>query len=168
MRIVVIGLGSELRGDDAAGLVVVDLLARRISADGLDFKKCYSTGFGIMEALEGYDSAIIVDTLVTGLYNPGEIFEIDPEKMGYSTRISSLHDFDLFTSIELGRRMDLKMPDIIKVYGIEIRENHNFSEDISWDIMEAIKRLVEIILEEIQGAIGYNVRPDKIGGCVNG
>ncbi|MCX7957772.1 MAG: hydrogenase maturation protease [Deltaproteobacteria bacterium] len=148
MRLVVVGLGSELMGDDAAGLKVIDALSRR-SYSGVDFKKCFSTGFEIMESIEGYDAAIIADTVITGKYKKGEIIRIEPEEIKYSKRIASFHDFDLLMSVELGKRLNLKMPEKIIIYGIEIEESKDFCEGISDEVAGAVESLTKIISDDI-------------------
>ncbi len=149
MKLVVVGLGSELMGDDAAGLKVVDMLSTE-SDGSADFRKCFSTGFEVMESIEGYDMAIIVDTICTGRYKRGEIVRIEPEEIQYSKRIASFHDFDLLMSVELGRRLGLKMPTDIKIYGIEISESTEFSENISDEVRSAITSLSGIISADIE------------------
>ncbi len=169
MKLVVVGLGSELMGDDAAGLKVIDIISRYKKLEDVDFKKCYSTGFEIMESIEGYDAAIIVDTISTGKHKIGEVIKIEPQEIRYSNRISSFHDFDLLTSIELGKRLGLKIPYKIEIYGIEIRQSNNFSEEISFEVRSAIDSLVSIILLDIQ-RLGFEIRnPGLInGGSING
>ncbi|MGB9599365.1 MAG: hydrogenase maturation protease [Myxococcota bacterium] len=150
MRIVVVGLGSELMGDDAAGLRVIDLLSEKTGFCGVDFKKCFSTGFEVMESIEGYDKAIIVDSVCTGLHRKGEIVNIEHGQIKYSKRISSFHDFDLMTSVELGRRLNLKVPSDIKIYGIEIEEVTEFHNGLSREVNDAVELLASKIYEEIQ------------------
>lgn len=149
MRLVVVGLGSELMGDDAAGLKVIDILAEKVGNLNVDFKKCYSTGFEIMECVEGYDTAFIVDSICTGLHKKGEIVIIEPEQIRFSKRIASFHDFDLLTSIELGRRLNLKMPTDIKIYGIEIEENTNFHNGLTEEVERGVELLSARLYEDI-------------------
>ncbi len=150
MKLVVVGLGSELLGDDAAGLKVVDILKGSFSNKCVDFKKCYSTGFEIMENIEGYDTAIIIDSICTGRHKKGEIVKINPEEIRYSTRIASFHDFDLLSSVELGKRLNLKMPPTIMIYGIEIEETTDFSDGLSPEIKETVSELAIQIRQDIK------------------
>jgi len=149
MNIVVLGLGSELMGDDSAGLKVIDILKQKHKKNGVDFKKCFSTGFEVMEEIEGYDAAIIVDSICTGLYKKGEVVRLKPEDLRYSKRISSFHDFDLNTSIELGRDLRLKIPNTISVFAVEIEESYEFSEAFSPEVEGAVYSLVEAIDMEL-------------------
>jgi hydrogenase maturation protease len=149
MNIVVLGLGSELMGDDSAGLKVIDILKQKHKKNDVDFKKCFSTGFEVMEEIEGYDAAIIVDSICTGLYKKGEVVRLKPEDLRYSKRISSFHDFDLNTSIELGKKLRLKMPDFILIFGVEIEESYEFSDRLSPEVERAIYTLSGEIEKEL-------------------
>lgn len=166
MRLVVIGLGNELLGDDSAGLRVIDNISHN-HFENVDFKRCYSTGFEIMEQIEGYDIAIIIDSICTGLHKMGEIVQIEPSKVKYSKRMASFHDFDLFTAIELGKRLNLKMPKEIIIYGIEIEETMDFTEDISLDVKRAIDRLSDIVKNDIR-RFGFLEKCELNGGIING
>ncbi len=168
MRLVVVGLGSELMGDDAAGLKVIDILSSSFPEGEVNFKKCFSTGFESWESIEGYDTAIIVDSVCTGRYPKGEVLRIEPEEMRHSKRIASFHDFDLFSSVELGKRLGLRMPSGIQIYGIEIEESTDFSEKLSPEVERGVLLLAGRISQEIERYIADSRCIDSNGGISDG
>jgi hydrogenase maturation protease len=63
VRTVVIGLGNELLGDDAFGLAVVRMLSE-VGAESANIVEAAEHGLGLLDHLEGYGRAIIVDALI--------------------------------------------------------------------------------------------------------
>ena len=59
-RILVLGLGNDILGDDAVGL----LAARRLRAflpASVDVLEAAGGGIGLLDVLEGYDCALLLD-----------------------------------------------------------------------------------------------------------
>ena len=65
-RILVLGLGNDILGDEAVGL----LAARRLRAllpESVDVVESGGGGLDLLDVLEGYDRAILLDSILTGL-----------------------------------------------------------------------------------------------------
>src|ERR1044072_2640099 len=64
VRTVVVGLGNPILSDDSVGIKVAEQVKRHLSAEsGIDVLEAYAGGLRLMEAIAGYDSAIIVDAM---------------------------------------------------------------------------------------------------------
>ena len=72
---VVIGVGNRMRGDDAAGLVVIDRLTGRLPAD---VRLVESAGdvTHLLDAWRDASRAIVVDAVVSG-EEPGTVHRLD-------------------------------------------------------------------------------------------
>jgi hypothetical protein len=66
VRAVVIGVGNERRGDDAAGLSVVRALSPLLPP-GVEVAETHGEAEALVEAWEGADLAVVVDTASSGL-----------------------------------------------------------------------------------------------------
>ena len=60
-----------------------------------------TTDFNIIDAVLGYDRAIIVDGVKTG-NEPGTIIEMSMEQLHSSYRFSGTHNLSLATSLQIG------------------------------------------------------------------
>ncbi len=113
-----IGLGNELRGDDAAGLLVARAVRERAPRD-LEVIELGGEPVDLIEAWEGAGLAVVADAVVAG-GAPGEIHRIDaaagplPAAFG----AASTHAFGLGEAVELGRALD-RLPPCLVVFGIE-------------------------------------------------
>ena len=139
MKTVVIGIGNALRGDDAAGVVV---------AERLGGMACDEEPSRLIEAWEGADSVVLIDTVVSG-GQPGTLHRFDASEAPIPARAlrSSTHAIGLAETIELARALG-RLPARIVVYGIE-GASFEAGAPLSPEVEEAVTRLVTTIEEEL-------------------
>ena len=70
--------------------------------------------------------------------------------LAMSLHASSTHDTSLSCAIEGGRRLGIKLPSEIVIWGIESRDVNTFGEDMTPEVGAAIPCVVEDVLEELQ------------------
>ncbi|HXY23116.1 MAG TPA: hydrogenase maturation protease [Candidatus Acidoferrum sp.] len=145
-NVLVIGIGNELRGDDAAGIVV----ARRIQErhlPGLQVLEHNGEGASLMEAWTGAQSVFIVDAVISGSA-PGTIHRFDATRQPLPSQAfqSSTHAFGLREAVEVARALNL-LPARLVIYGIE-GKSFAAGEEISAELAQAATRVSERVLEE--------------------
>jgi hydrogenase maturation protease len=108
--IVVIGVGSELRGDDAVGIII----ARRVVELGplpetVSVIEGHTGGLDLLFDIEDADRAILIDAVDFG-GEPGqiEVFDAEDADIHLTQRIASLHHVSLADVLELGRTTGIK------------------------------------------------------------
>lgn len=104
-RILVVGVGNVLHGDDGFGVEVARQLADREMAPGVTVAE---TGIGgihlIHELMAGYDALIVIDAVDHGR-PPGTVLVITPQ-------IVDIHDLPLEQRHDLVADMHLATPDL--------------------------------------------------------
>lgn len=117
-RTVVIGVGNPLRGDDAAGVEVAERLRPRVP-EGVEVVACNEEPSRLMEAWEGADRVVLVDSVASGLA-PGTLHRFDAGEDAIPARTfrSSTHAIGIADTIELARALG-QLPRRVRVYGIE-------------------------------------------------
>ena len=144
MRALVIGVGNLLRCDDGAGVHVVSRLKKLVHQ--IDAVDAAMGGVEILEAMKGYDTVIMVDSIRTGA-EPGTIYRVNVADGEELPRISSSHGVDLVTTLELGRRlMHDEMPPEQVLIGIEAEDTVNFNVTCTPHVEAAVNRVVEEII----------------------
>jgi hydrogenase maturation protease len=115
---VVIGVGNPLRGDDAAGVVVAERLRPRVP-EGVEVVACDEEPSRLMDAWEGADSVVLVDTVSSGA-PPGTLHRFDAGEVAVPARTfrSSTHAIGIAETIELARALG-RLPRRVRVYGVE-------------------------------------------------
>lgn len=134
--ILVIALGNDIMGDDAAGLEAARKLEKNIGS-GIDVFEISSAGFRLLDVMEGYRKVLLLDSVQSRSGNIGEIRELDKkELMGkYS---GSPHYTGLPEIIELASRLDISFPEELKALVIEINNDGIIREGLSPAIEEKI------------------------------
>jgi len=107
VKILVIGIGQSLRGDDAAGLGAVRLWQDKfpISAARVHLELSELPGLGLLDLLEGMDAAIIVDT-VHSVAPPGTLHHLGPDDLAsFTANAGSAHGWGVAETLQLGRTL---------------------------------------------------------------
>lgn len=153
-KILVIGLGNPILGDDGLGWRVAEEVERQIKDRNQDIKgifdfEYYSLGgLSLMEYMEGYDNVLIVDSIVTGQNPVGTILSLPLNALpdfssGHST---AAHDTSLQNALEIGKKLGISLPETIWIVVIEAEFVYDFSETLSKPIQEALPKAVEYVV----------------------
>ena len=115
---VVIGIGNRLRGDDGAGVAVAERLRGRVPP-GVEVVACSEEPSRLMDAWEGADGVVLVDTVSSGA-DPGTLHRFDAGENALPARTfrSSTHAIGIADTIELARALG-RLPRRVLVYGVE-------------------------------------------------
>lgn len=164
MKTLVIGLGNPILGDDGVGWKVAEEVKRQLPSDGegqgirADVECLSLGGISLMEHLIGYQRAILVDAFA--LDEPlGSILILKLEDLpNYSAfHTTSAHDTSLQNAIELGKSMGADLPDDVTVVGIATKRVHDFGEELSPPVAEAMPLAVKFVLD----LLGQKMRVEK-------
>jgi hydrogenase maturation protease len=147
-RTVVIGVGNPLRGDDAAGVVVAGYLRSRVP-EGVEVVACDAEPSRLMEAWEGAESVLLVDTVASGA-PPGTLhrFEAGDEAVPARTFRSSTHAIGIADTIELARALG-RLPRRVRVYGIEAG-GFTTGAELTPAVESAVAFLVKDVLHDLE------------------
>ncbi|MBL8154929.1 MAG: hydrogenase maturation protease [Anaerolineae bacterium] len=148
--ILVIGVGNEDRGDDAAGL----LAARRIRGRELPrVRVAEQSGDGaeLIDLWGQSQRVYLIDAMVTGA-PPGTVqrFDIRAGALPAHLAQTSSHLFGVVQAIELGRVLG-SLPPTMLVYGIE-GKCFDHGAGLSAEVEQAVAALVEQVIHDIQSA----------------
>src|SRR5690349_24868919 len=99
----VIGVGNEWRGDDAAGLLVARQL-RRCGRTSFAVLEHNGEGAALMESWERWDTVVVVDAIRSGA-ELGKVYRFDAisQPLPSKFRHGSTHAFSIGEAIECGR-----------------------------------------------------------------
>lgn len=147
-RTVVVGIGNRLRGDDAAGVLVAEQLRPRVPA-GVEVVSCDEEPSRLMEAWQGAERVLLVDTVSSG-EPPGTLhrFDAGEEAVPARTFRSSTHAIGIADTIELARALG-RLPRRVRVYGIEAGGFETGSA-LTPAVESAVAVLVKDVLAELE------------------
>jgi hydrogenase maturation protease len=147
MRVVVLGVGNRYRRDDGAGLAVTELLARRVPR-GVQVVECEQEPSRLLEAWDGADAALIVDTVQSGA-EPGTLHRFDASAEPVPAQVfrGSTHAFGVGEAVELGRALG-RLPQRVLVYGVE-GGRFEAGEGLTPAVEAAVTVAADAVLEDL-------------------
>jgi hydrogenase maturation protease len=155
-RTVVIGIGNPLRGDDAAGVEVAERLRTRVP-DGVEVVACSEEPSRLMDAWEGAEAVVLVDTVSSGAA-PGTLHRFDADEGALPARTfrSSTHAIGIAETIELSRALG-RLPRSVRVYGVEGADFATGSA-LDADVELGVDAAVDAILRDLEEERCTNAR----------
>ena len=149
MKIICVGIGNTLWGDDGFGPAVID----RLEQDEIDASLLCGgvEGFGIVCSLENYDTVIFIDgTVDEG--SPGQIIRVEDNDFlsGEYGAIPSVHDAGVASAIILVRELDtFPLPKKIIFYGVQADNKSLITDHLSNTAQKAVDKVSNLIKQEV-------------------
>jgi hydrogenase maturation protease len=151
-RTIVVGVGNPVLTDDAVGIHVARRLCGGVAGrPDVDVRELCLGGIELMEALVGYDRAIIVDAMTAG-GKPGTIYRSTPEALFESRNSGCAHNATLGEALMIGRTVGLPLPGAIHIIGIEPGDVATFGETLTRPVNEAVPLVVDELLAMLSPA----------------
>ncbi len=147
MRSLVVGVGNLLCSDDGVGIHVIQRLeSLKLGVETLD---AAMGSIEIIEAMRGYDRAIIVDAIESGAL-PGTIHVVRLSAGEKPPVLTHSHGTDLLTTIQLGHSLyGDEMPERIILIAVEVEDTTTISDKLTPRVEAAVDRVIEMIEAEL-------------------
>jgi len=148
-KILIIGLGNPILGDDGVGWKV----AAKVWAV-IDHRTCVEVdcaslgGLSLMERMLGYQRVILVDSMESGQGAVGSVrvFPLLALPNPMASHSASAHDTSLMAALQVARSMGADVPERVDVVVIESQNMYDFTDELSPDIARAVPVAVHKVL----------------------
>jgi hydrogenase maturation protease len=146
-RTLIIGIGNEYRGDDAAGLRVARCLKQQAREDVTVLEQS-GEGATLMETWKEADAVILIDAVQSGA-KAGTMHRLDAHTQTVPAALfhCSTHGFSVAEAIELARVLG-ELPRRLLVYGIE-GKNFTAGNELSGEVERAVYDVVKRVIREL-------------------
>jgi hydrogenase maturation protease len=151
MKNLVLGIGNPILSDDGAGIKVVREVGKNLDDPQITISETSAAGLSLLDSIVGYDKVIIIDAIQTEEGKAGQIYRMKPEDFSFAKHFSSPHQINLITALELGKMLNLGMPQEITILAVEAKDVSNFGERCTPEVEKAIPKVVKLVLEELVG-----------------
>lgn len=150
-RILIIGVGNEMRGDDALGIIAGRELRRNLP-EGVDCVERDGEGGELIETWRGRERVILIDAFSSGAI-PGMLHCCDVSITRIPAQFfrSSTHAFSVGQAVEMARRLHL-LPRDFTIYGIEAR-SFKPGAPLSKPVLERMPELVESVMFKVNALL---------------
>lgn len=150
LRTLVLGLGNTICGDDGVGIRVAEALKDQVCGQETEVAETCTAGLGLLDLIAGYQRVIVVDAIQTHDGKAGQVYRLGLEDLPGPLHCATLHDVDLATALELGRRLGMEMPREVVIFAIEVADITTFREGCTPEVGRAIPDVTSRVLQELK------------------
>ncbi len=154
----VVGLGNDILGDDAVGLLAARCLRRQFP--DLEVVEAGSGGLELLDLLAGWDCALLLDAVLTGRHPAGTLLEFSRQDF-HQIVGPSPHYAGLPEMLRLAECLAIPMPAELCVLAMEVEDPYCVREGISPSVANAlpayVRRGEEILRSWRRGSRGPGV-----------
>ncbi len=146
-RIVVLGIGNSLLGDEGIGIHVARELAARELPEGVEVVDGGTAGVALVDYVCEADRLIVVDAILRDAPG-GTIFRLAPEEIGRDAPFaSSPHGIGLLDLLDLAASSGSRPESV--VFGV-VPSHVGWGEELSPELAVAAAEVVRLVLGELE------------------
>ena len=152
-KILLLGLGNDILGDDAVGLNIAREIRPRLSQeDGIEVQETSEMGLSLLDYIVGFDDLVLVDAVQTGQVPPGFVHELDGDDLQVLPR-GSPHFLGVGEMLALGRHLGLSVPPRVKLFGVEVEDPSTVTTTMTTALRQAFPAVVDRILRSTRALL---------------
>ncbi|NIN65755.1 MAG: hydrogenase maturation protease [Anaerolineae bacterium] len=147
-RILIVGVGNLLLGDEGVGIHAVRELEKRSLPAYVHVVDGGTAGLNLLDLMIGHERVIIIDA-VDGGAQPGTLYRFSPQEIAEDVeRLPlSLHQMEVLNVLQLATYLGQPLPPIV-VYGIQ-PETIDWSTELSATLRSRMEGLLHAVLNEV-------------------
>lgn len=154
MRILIVGVGNVLRGDDGFGIRALATLRREPLGDDVH---CLETGIGgmhlVQELMRGYDAVILFDAVDRG-QAPGRVTVLEPilpalddlSPAEHRDYFCETHYATPIRALTFARELNV-LPAVVRIIGCQTADADRYGLGLHADVEAAVPRAAQAALE---------------------
>jgi len=154
-RTLILGLGNPILGDDGVGIAIAREIRDGWPTDpSIDILEAGLAGRFLLDVITGYQTVVVADAIITDEKAlAGSIYSLSVDDLGKAVNPYASHALDLRTTVELGKQLGYEMPETIRVYAVEIKENTVFREGLSREVEAAVVPVARKIMQDLNKTV---------------
>jgi hydrogenase maturation protease len=146
-RVLVLGLGNLILGDDGLGIHLVRLLKEKGGfPEDISFMESEEIGLSILDMVAGYDTLILIDSIQSeDSLAQGTILEVNENQYDDLSGWGS-HYIGFYEMKKLAHQSGIPFPSVLHILGIAIDDPYR----IDFELSQGIKNLLPYIHMELE------------------
>ena len=147
-RVLVVGLGNPVLGDDGVGPAVIRELAAGGIPEGAALCEAAVGGLRLLELLEGFDHAVLIDACECA-EAPGTIRTLPLEAAALALPGACGHGIRLEEALALGRALGVQLPAHVMCVSIAVADTRTFREALSPEVARAVPEAARQVTRQV-------------------
>lgn len=145
------GIGNTIRGDDGIGIYIAEEIKKKLvnKKNNVTVISTETAGLNLLDLIVGYSKLIIVDSIQVSSNNElGHMFELEVNQLNSSNGYFNSHDIDFSKLFKIGKKLGIKLPRKIKIYGIGIFFVKSFGQKCNLQLGKMIPDIAQYIINQ--------------------
>lgn len=145
------GIGNTIRGDDGIGIYIAEEIKKKLvnKKNNVTIISTETAGLNLLDLIVGYSKLIIVDSIQVSSNNElGHIFKLEVNQLNSSNSHFNSHDIDFSKLFKIGKKLGMKLPRKIKIYGIGIFFVKGFEQKCNSRLGKMIPDITQYIINQ--------------------
>ncbi|MEN8006855.1 MAG: hydrogenase maturation protease [Candidatus Krumholzibacteriota bacterium] len=159
----IIGMGNPILSDDSVGV----RLARDVNLalcdrpDVVVVEECSVGGLNLLDYLEGFEQAVVLDAIHTRGGKPGTCYRFTAADLRETANLCNVHDANFATALALGRSLGMKLPrdSDIHVFAVEIVDDLTFGKGLTPPVARAYPACLHRVLRGLKSLLDASPAP---------
>jgi hydrogenase maturation protease len=139
-RTLLLALGNDILGDDGVGFAAAREIGARFG-EAVEVVCSSEAGLALIEHMEGFPRALLLDAIVTGRAPVGTVHEFAPADFR-RVLAPSPHYAGLPEILDLAERLQLEFPKELRVLAIEVEDPYEIREGLTPGVERALPAFV--------------------------
>ena len=152
-KTLLLGMGNPILRDDAIGIRLAKEIHQRLgNREDLTFvDECSVGGLNLIEVAGGFDRMIIFDAIRTGAAPVGHWVRFDATSLHPTLNLTSIHDVNFLTAMELGRRLGHHLPadTATIIFAVEVADVLTFDIQMSPALEASFAQIANEVYAEV-------------------
>jgi hydrogenase maturation protease len=148
-KTLLLALGNDILGDDGVGFAAARNLETRFAPE-VDFILSSEAGLALLELMEGYERALLLDAVVTGRAPVGTVHEFEPDDFR-EVLAPSPHYAGLPEVLALAERLGIEFPRELRVLALEVEDPYEIREGLTAGVAGALSAFTARAAQILEG-----------------
>lgn len=149
-KILVLGIGNVLMGDEGVGVHVVRHLQSSELPDNIECLDGGTGAFVLLEPMQDADRIILIDATVDGAA-PGTVHRLEPRYSYEYPRTLTAHDIGLKDLLDVFY-LSGKEPNVV-LFAVSINPLQEMRMELSPEIAAAVPRIADMVVQELTATL---------------
>lgn len=153
-KVVLIGIGNNLLSDDGVGPFLAEKIGQNL---GFPHRSVAHLSLDLLDFVLGYEFIYIFDSFRDPAIPVGEVVPLTLKDLEYQQNPTYSHGITIPIIFNIGKKIYPKMPESVRVFGINVSDNQTVSESFSDEINHKIDEIRNHLLKKIQNHAGGKI-----------